>query len=97
MENRGAGAPTPWGTPPVLFFASSLRSRPSKAPEGSPDLKTPHIKVPDAYREETEAEIENTKTESLPAAVGGRLEGEPLPESPPAASPPSPTPPHQSP
>ena len=40
-----------------------------------------------------EAEIENQETESLQAAAGGRLEGEPLPESPPVASPPSPTPP----
>ena len=49
------------------------------------------------YHEHTEAEIKNTKMDSLPAAVGGRLEGKPLPESPSVASSPSPTPPHQSP
>ena len=31
----------PLGTPPVLLAASGLPSRPSKAPEGSLDLKTP--------------------------------------------------------
>ena len=81
--------------PPMLSFVSGQSSRPSKASEGSFDLKTPYIKAFGASREGTEAEIENTKIESLLAAAGGRLEGEPLPELPPAASPPSPTPPHQ--
>ena len=45
------GVTTPLGVPPVLLGASCLRSRPSKAPEGSPDLKTPYIKVSDASRE----------------------------------------------
>jgi hypothetical protein len=40
----------------------------------------------------TETEIENKETKRLRAARG-RLEGEPLPESPPAAPPPSPKPP----
>ena len=96
-RKEGARAPTPWGAPPMLFFASSLRSHPSKAPEGSLDLKTPHIKAFGASRVGRRRRSKNTKIESLLAAAGGRLEGEPLPESPPAASPPSPTPPHQSP
>ena len=41
----------PLGAPPMLLGSSSLLSRPSKAPEGSLDLKTPYIKVPDVSRE----------------------------------------------
>ena len=41
----------PLGAPPMLLTASGLLSRPSKAPEGSLDLKTPYKKVPDVSRE----------------------------------------------
>ena len=40
----------PLGAPPMLLGTPGLLSRPSKAPEGSLDLKTPYIKVPDASR-----------------------------------------------
>ena len=51
----GGGISTRWrahplGAPPMLLAASGLLSRPSKAPEGSRDLKTSYIKVPDASR-----------------------------------------------
>ena len=41
----------PLGAPPMLLGPSGLPSRPSKAPEGSRDLKTPYIKVSDASRD----------------------------------------------
>ena len=41
----------PLGVPPMLLAASGLLGRPSKALEGSLDLKTPYIKVPDASRD----------------------------------------------
>ena len=49
-KSRG-GALTPLGAPPVLLAASGLHNRPSKAPEGSLDLKTPYIKASDASHE----------------------------------------------
>ena len=45
------GASTPLGAPLVLLASSSLLNRPSKAPEGYRDLKTPYIKVPGASHE----------------------------------------------
>ena len=41
----------PLGAPPMLLGSSNLLSRPSKAPEGSLDIKTPYIKVPEASRD----------------------------------------------
>ena len=35
LESRGAGAPTPWGVPPILFWPSGLRFAPVLYP-GSP-------------------------------------------------------------
>ena len=43
------GVPTPLGAPPIVFASSSIISRPSKVPDGPLDLKTPYIKVPEAY------------------------------------------------
>ena len=56
----------PLGAPPMLFASSSLLSRPSKAPEGSRDLKTPYIKVPEASRDGGGALIRNTEIQPEP-------------------------------
>ena len=48
LPTRVGGAPTPLGAPPMLLAPLGLLSHPSKAPEGSRDLKTPYINVPDA-------------------------------------------------
>ena len=41
----------PLGAPPMLLEPSGLLSRPSKAPDGSLELKTSYIKVPKASRD----------------------------------------------
>ena len=63
----------PLGAPPVVLASSSLLSRPSKAPEGSRDLKTPYIKVPEASREGAARRSRNTEIQPEPATIGGEL------------------------
>ena len=57
----------PLDAPPVLLATSGLPSSPSKVPEGSLDLKTPYIKVPDASRGGGGVYIRNTEIRPEPA------------------------------
>ena len=74
-KEQGWHAPIPWARP-VLFCLSGHRSRPVKAPEGSRDLKTPYIKVPEAYREGAARRSRNTEIQPEPATIGGELSSE---------------------